>query len=113
MNRRCKKGHSDIASREHDGNWIGENCFYRSSDKSPIEVIDSCCEKEKKLYLEDNGPPSMDYGHYSQIVWKATQEIGCGRAKDKNGRWYWVCHYFPGGNSPEWPKNLIPRENLK
>lgn len=36
-------------------------------------------------------------GHYTQIVWRNTQRIGCGIATDAT-RDYFVCHYDPVGN---------------
>lgn len=38
-----------------------------------------------------------DVGHYSQIVWKPTIEVGCGLAR-RNGRDVLVCNYNPPGN---------------
>jgi len=32
-------------------------------------------------------------GHYSQMIWGATQRIGCARSGN-----YWVCRYDPPGN---------------
>jgi len=45
------------------------------------------------------------YSHYTQIVWKATQQVGCGLASC-NGIFdasfgpakYFVCEYYPAGN---------------
>lgn len=37
-------------------------------------------------------------GHFAQIVWKNTLEVGFGRAKSKDGKWYAVANYFPAGN---------------
>ena len=43
----------------------------------------------------------MVCGHYTQIVWKNTERIGCGKATSRqNGLFtvYWVCQYDPSGN---------------
>jgi hypothetical protein len=39
----------------------------------------------------------IDVGHYSQMVWKATTQVGCGFA-ESNGRDILVCDYNPPGN---------------
>jgi hypothetical protein len=36
-------------------------------------------------------------GHFTQIVWKNTREVGCGMAR-KGDREVWVCNYTPPGN---------------
>ncbi|WP_458720750.1 CAP domain-containing protein [Candidatus Nitrosocosmicus sp. R] len=36
-------------------------------------------------------------GHYTQMVWKGTTQIGCGIASDA-GQTYLVCRYSPPGN---------------
>jgi hypothetical protein len=38
-----------------------------------------------------------DAGHYSQLVWAATRQVGCGLAKG-GGRDILVCDYDPPGN---------------
>lgn len=38
-------------------------------------------------------------GHFTQVVWKDSKEIGAGRAKSKNGTVYIVCRYSPAGNN--------------
>jgi len=46
-----------------------------------------------------------DWGHYSQVVWKNTQEVGCaahfcpiGTMNDRMSVWFTVCDYYPAGN---------------
>jgi len=36
-------------------------------------------------------------GHYTQIVWRDTKELGCGVARGGD-REIWVCDYSPPGN---------------
>ena len=40
------------------------------------------------------------YGHYTQMVWRSTTEIGCGMASDANQD-YLVCRYLEAGNYPD------------
>lgn len=40
---------------------------------------------------------SFQTGHFTQVVWKATTQLGCGRAVCK-GAELWVCNYAPAGN---------------
>jgi len=42
-------------------------------------------------------PPYRVFGHYTQMVWRATTQIGCGLASDANQD-YLVCRYSPSGN---------------
>lgn len=41
-------------------------------------------------------------GHFTQVVWKGTTSVGCGRTNcnGKNGTpgWFVVCEYWPPGN---------------
>ncbi|XP_028982360.1 ancylostoma secreted protein [Diachasma alloeum] len=45
---------------------------------------------------------SEDTGHYTQLVWAGTTQLGCGLTRYKKpGEWYntyLVCNYAPGGN---------------
>lgn len=45
---------------------------------------------------------SHETGHFTQVVWKDTTSVGCGR-RECDGRggspgWYVVCEYYPPGN---------------
>ncbi len=42
-------------------------------------------------------------GHFTQVVWRASQQLGCAKATCNIGGaqgTYWVCRYSPGGNDP-------------
>jgi pathogenesis-related protein 1 len=40
-------------------------------------------------------------GHYTQVVWRQSKQLGCGVATCKNGSFtqdIWICNYAPAGN---------------
>lgn len=39
----------------------------------------------------------QDVGHYSQVIWRETQELGCATARNAVND-FWVCRYWPAGN---------------
>ena len=61
----------------------------------------------RKEHLSGKGEPPADsvgfqrgkpvIGHYTQMVWKKTNEVGCATA-DSNTLSLLVCRYSPGGN---------------
>ncbi|MGI0489674.1 CAP domain-containing protein [Pantanalinema rosaneae CENA516] len=48
-------------------------------------------------YATNSCQPGKMCGHYTQIVWRTTQQVGCGMARG-NGKEIWVCNYNPPGN---------------
>ena len=45
-----------------------------------------------------------DVGHYTQLIWPATREVGCAIAEGR-GNEVLVCRYFPSGN---WVGQKVP-----
>ncbi|MFM7596611.1 MAG: CAP domain-containing protein [Flavobacteriales bacterium] len=55
---------------------------------------------EEKVYFKYK-PIGNDWaksGHYTQVIWKKTTEVGCGAAVSASGAFYFVCNYNPHGN---------------
>ncbi len=49
-------------------------------------------------------------GHFTQVVWKDSEEAGFGIAQSKNGSWYSVANYYPAGNfMGRFEKNVFPK----
>ncbi|CDS03903.1 hypothetical protein LRAMOSA06858 [Lichtheimia ramosa] len=68
---------------------------------------------EEKLYDYNNPGFSGATGHFTQVVWKSTTEVGCGVKSCPNGKMY-VCSYKPPGNvvTPDnsyFKKNVLPK----
>ncbi len=102
--RACKPEHSESMD-------LGENLFwaspiYYSNGLSEVQVITPThfinngwgSEKVDYDYLTNTCAAGKVCGHYTQIVWKSTTEIGCGKAVCPDNSQIWVCNYKPAGN---------------
>ena len=84
-------------------NSHGENLAWGATGEFPISVLAQGWADEKAIYdghpisEADFLPGSPMIGHYTQMVWKDTTEIGCALASDAIQD-YLVCRYNPSGN---------------
>jgi len=83
---------------KHSGvNGLGENLFMGTTGYyGPAEVVNSW-GNEIKDYNYDKNSCSGVCGHYTQIVWKTTERVGCAKI-ECDGMDIWVCNYDPPGN---------------
>lgn len=59
-------------------------------------------------YDFDDPTFSMETGHFTQLVWAATERLGCGVAVCNDGN-LWTCRYSPPGNvQGEFEENVNP-----
>jgi len=78
---------------------FGENLFFSSNASSITRAVNTwAAEKKAYNYKQNKCQPGKQCGHYTQIVWKGTTEVGCGTKQCANGSQIWVCSYFPAGN---------------
>ena len=93
------------SSLPHSATDLGENLGFRSSsDASSLNATDVVASwyAEKQDYVEGE-PGGGAAGHYTQMVSKRVQRIGCGQAIGPNPadgmtELYVVCRYDPQGN---------------
>jgi len=83
------------------GQPLGENCFMMSSSAGrPVsggEVVDSWYSEIKNYNFRTHS--GSDTGHFTQVVWKGSQEVGVGKAVSRDGRTcIVVANYYPAGN---------------
>jgi pathogenesis-related protein 1 len=66
---------------------------------SPAQVVDAW-GAESADYSPGSGScaPNRQCGHYTQVVWPSTEEVGCGMAVCPSLGQVWVCRYRPRGN---------------
>lgn len=88
---------------EHSGNGYGENLAFFSGDEStPNTVVDAWAAEVTDFdYAANSCAEGKQCGHYTQIVWRTTTQVGCGVAQcnlEGFDGYLWVCNYNPAGN---------------
>ena len=95
-----------------NGYTVGENLFWQMNMPpppvlaEPQTVVQSWASEEPFYDYEGNTCQEGEMcGHYTQLVWADTKEVGCAmQTCDDLGSQVWVCNYHPAGNwVGEWP----------
>lgn len=91
--------HNDGRSTGHPY-YVGENIFGSGGSASAQQAVDLWAA-EGANYSYPSGACSGVCGHYTQIVWRTTLEVGCALHDCPNLNFgsSIVCDYGPGGNS--------------
>jgi pathogenesis-related protein 1 len=91
---------------EHSRTAYGENLAAGTSLSADNAV--ALWAQEGESYSYRRASFSMETGHFTQMVWGATRQIGCG-ASECQGMRLWVCHYDPPGNVLSlFAENVLP-----
>ena len=94
---------ADIQSSEHSlqlfkDDIIGENIFELSTNELNIEEICTKWYNEKKEYDFNSNKYQNNTGHFTQMIWKDSKEVGFGFKKVNEGKCYFIAIYYPAGN---------------
>ena len=106
----CSLVHS--TDNDRGGLSAGENIFVYFSD-DPVDGVKWWYDE---ISLYNYGRPGFDFktGHFTQVVWRNTTEVGCAVSRCASGRWEntLVCQYTPPGNyQGQFPENVPPLLN--
>ena len=93
---------------QHSRNDYGENLFWASPVRwsdghselqrvAEAEVVEAWGSEEKDYNYRSNSC-SGTCGHYTQIIWRDTREVGCAARVCTDSSQIWVCNYNPPGN---------------
>uniref|UniRef100_A0A674INJ3 Cysteine rich secretory protein 3 n=1 Tax=Terrapene triunguis TaxID=2587831 RepID=A0A674INJ3_9SAUR len=98
----CVYSHSPVSRRKVGNITCGENLYYSSVPKSCSSALQGWFDK-RDSFTFGVGPTSSNAvtGHYTQMVWYKSYEIGCSFAFCPYSalyKYYYVCHYDPAGN---------------
>ena len=84
--------HSDRTGLDY-----GENLAYGTI--TAIEAIDLWYAENAYYSYTDPDYDTFDsYGHFTQLIWNSTTEVGCVVQDCPNSRIYVICEYTPQGN---------------
>ncbi|XP_048585079.1 uncharacterized protein LOC5521460 isoform X2 [Nematostella vectensis] len=98
---------------KHADTQDGENIYvqFGQADINGEEAVD-------KWYNEVNnydfGKPGFqsNTGHFTQVVWRDTEEFGVGKAQGEDGKIFVVGRYRPAGNNMRhFKENVLPMKN--
>ncbi len=96
-----------------NGKAYGENIFWGSSSDyyKPINASISWYDEIKYYkYQKLNDNNWYKTGHYTQMIWKDTKEVGMGVAVCPNGGLIVVANYYPAGNvMTQYPYPNLPQ----
>lgn len=97
----------DDKMHHRDPNTYGENIYWVSGGNPTGAGVVNSWYGEIAQYNYSKPGFTMNTGHFTQVVWKGSHEIGCGSAKSKRGGTYVVCNYSPPGNyEGQYPGNV-------
>ncbi|RGP73352.1 hypothetical protein FLONG3_6388 [Fusarium longipes] len=85
----------DDCKFEHSGGPYGENLAIGYPN---VTASIEAWGDERDKYDFDDAEFDEETGHFTQLVWKDTTTVGCGRKLCGEKGWYLVCEYWPRGN---------------
>ncbi|XP_029352836.1 serotriflin-like [Echeneis naucrates] len=96
----CSMKHSPESSRKISTSGCGENLYMASYKNTWANAIQSWYDEVKDWRYGMGSINGGVVGHFTQLVWYRSNQIGCALAHCPNSKYkyFYVCHYCPPGN---------------
>lgn len=96
----AKTNNFEHSNNNYLGQSLGENIAMRFTSSGDELTGKQMTEQwyEEAANYNYNEDFQQGKGHFAQLVWKGTREVGFGRARAADGKWYAVANYYPAGN---------------
>ena len=102
----------DHSNCQWNSDIVGENIAMCSGQVMTGKFMTDMWYNEINDYDFKNPGFTGGTGHFTQVVWKGSKELGVGVAQAKDGTYYAVANYYPAGNDVDsFPKNVFPPSN--
>ncbi|KAI4367156.1 hypothetical protein MLD38_022924 [Melastoma candidum] len=83
----------------HSGGPYGENIAWSSADLSGVAAVNMWVgEKPYYDYASNTCAQGKVCGHYTQVVWRNSVQLGCAKVRCATGGTFIICNYNPPGN---------------
>lgn len=93
----------------HSKGKYGENIYWTSGGMPSGKSVVDAWYNEIQFYDYEKPGFSLKTGHFTQVIWKSSKEIGAGWARSPDGGFFVVCNYDPPGNyKGKFPRNVEP-----
>jgi len=99
----CVDEIAESGDLKHCDSGNGENLYASTADHNFVVAINPWVEEEPYYHYDTNECDSGEMcGHYTQVVWEDTKEVGCAKKQIPKGDykdWFvTICQYNPPGN---------------
>ncbi|XP_058469750.1 cysteine-rich venom protein-like [Solea solea] len=96
----CSMNHSPGSNRVIPTSGCGENLYMSGNKDSWSDAIQSWYDEVKDWRYGQGSINGGVIGHFTQIVWYRSNQVGCAMAYCPNAsyKYFYVCHYCPPGN---------------
>lgn len=100
------------SSNKYLGIKLGENLYYGLKNSNIGFSSVDAWYNEVNEYDFNNPGFSGATGHFTQVVWKGSQNLGCGVGCRTDNYCYVTCNYYPPGNYlDQFGSNVFPKVN--
>ena len=98
--RRQRMTHADHAARRGAGEnlWRGTKGYYTAEEMIGTFIDEKRHFRRGKFPDVSTTGQWRDVGHYTQLIWRGTEKVGCAVASGGGQDWL-VCRYWPAGNT--------------
>ena len=97
------------SNNEYKGESLGENLYMCYGQKITGKAMTDAWYDEIKQYNFNSSTFTSGTGHFTQVVWKDSKEVGFAYAQSRSGNYYGVANYYPAGNfMGEFRQNVLP-----
>ena len=82
----------------HSVGPYGENIAWGTSSLTGTDAVNLWVSEKANYDYNSNSCVRGTCGHYTQVVWRTSVRLGCGRVQCNDDTWFILCNYDPPGN---------------
>ena len=86
---------------------LGQNLYVSTGSLDISDAVFQWHDEIKDYDFERSS--GRGTGHFTQVVWRDSRQVGVGRAQAADGKWLVVANYLPAGNFiGRYAENVLP-----